>query len=288
MTACLAFCAAAYGQPPYQGTVFVEPAILTPADPTAFKGLSNAGRGMRTMFDRRVPGWANLNAFLFSAEFSDGQAVEVQVNPEFGQEEALLQAEKYLPVIGQLPRAVRTHVKTVWIHRGKKSFGGGNSNLMIHTGQGEEYLKQGVLAEALFHEAAHTSLDAHHATAEGWLSAQKGDGRFISYYARANPGREDVAESFLMYFAVRHKRERMRASLLETVERTIPNRITYFDALKLDMRPTEGHAHNGQDADRDRTPARTGALPGHHSYGSVSGGSADQAGESQGKDSPSE
>jgi len=242
----LALCAAAQGRPPFHGTVFVEPTILTSTDPTAFSGVLEAGLGTRTMFDRRTSGWVEHNAFLFNAEFTDGQTMEVQVNPEFGQEEALRQARQYLPVIGQLPHALRTHVRTVWIHRGKKGFGGGNNNLMIHTDQGEEYLEQGLLAEALFHEAVHTSLDAYHATDRGWLQAQRADGRFISVYARANPEREDVAESFLVYFAVRYRRKRIRASLVETVEQTIPNRIRYFDLLKLDMRPTRGHSNEGQ------------------------------------------
>jgi hypothetical protein len=244
--ASLSLAAAGRDTPPFHGTVFVEPAILQPADPTAFRELSEAGQAPRTMFDRRVAGWIEAKAWLFVASFDDGLTMEVQVNPEFGRGEAARQAHRYLPVIGQLPTALRRHVKTVWIHRGKHGFGGGNNNLMIHTEQAEEYLAQGILAEVLFHEAVHSSLDAAHAGQAGWRQAQQADGRFISVYARENPGREDLAESFLLYFALRYRRTRLADSLAATIERTMPNRIRYFDRLKLEMYPAEARPEQGQ------------------------------------------
>ena len=116
-------------------------------------------------------------------------------------------------------------------------FGGGNDNILIHTGKAAEYLRDGVLEEILIHEAAHTSLDPVHAAADGWLAAQDADGGFISDYARDHPGREDVAESFGPFFALRHRRERISRGMAETIEATMPNRIDYFDRLDLDMHP---------------------------------------------------
>ena len=77
------------------------------------------------------------NAFLFDAAFTDGFGLEIQVNPEFQTFDAVRQAaKKYSWLIGQLPRALRqSDFQTVWIHKGVELFGGGNNNVLIHTGQ---------------------------------------------------------------------------------------------------------------------------------------------------------
>lgn len=226
--------------PPFSGTIFIDPDIITAADPSTFQGLTAKGQGTRTMFDRRVNNWTSVNAHLFDAAFSDGLTAEVQVNPEFGGTEAAReQAEKYAVAIGRLPRALRVSVQTVWIHQGVQPFGGGNNNLLIHVGQGEQYIDSGILEETFVHEAAHTSLDAAHAAAPGWLAAQTADGTFISTYARDNPQREDIAESFLPYLAVRYRPERITPALLSTITQTIPARMAYFDSLGLVMPPID-------------------------------------------------
>jgi hypothetical protein len=225
-------------QPPFGGTIFIDPDIITPSDPTTFTGVVFAGQASRRMFDRRVNGWITVEPFLFDASFDDGLTAEIQVNPEFLTEAAsLLMAERYGEVIGRLPTALRRDVETVWIHDGVQPFGGGNNNLLIHTGQAELYRADGILEETLVHEAAHTSLDAAHAAAPGWLAAQAADPTFISSYARDFPGREDVAESFVPYLAVRYRLDRISESLRKTIEETIPRRIEYFDGLGLDMHP---------------------------------------------------
>jgi hypothetical protein len=225
-------------EPPFAGTIFIDPDIITPSDPSTFLGLTYEGRGARTMFDRRVGGWITTEAYLFDAAFDDGLGVEVQVNPEFGSAtagEAL--AVQYARAIGRLPTALRQDLRTVWIHQGVEPFGGGNNNILIHVGQAERYIADGILEETLAHEAAHTSLDARHATAPGWLAAQAADPVFISTYARDFPTREDVAESYVPYLAVRYRADRITASLRATILAAIPNRIAYFDGLALPMHP---------------------------------------------------
>ena len=226
------------GDPPFGGTIFLDPDIITTSDPTTFQSLSYSGQGARTMYDRRVSAWITVNAYLFDAIFDDGLTAEIQVNPEFGSSgAALAEAEKYAPVIGQLPTQLRTDVQTVWIHEGVEGFGGGNNNLLIDVGQGELYAADGILEETFVHEASHTSLDAYHAAAPGWLSAQIADDNFISTYARDFPDREDVAESFLPYLAIRYRSDRISQSLYDTIVQTIPNRIAYFDSQSFDMYP---------------------------------------------------
>ena len=225
--------------PPFAGTIFIDPDIITPADPTTFVSLTPAGQGARTMFDRRVDTWITVDAHLFDAVFSDGLTTEIQVNPEFGPGAALIEAETYAEALGRLPTALREDMETVWIHRGVQLFGGGNNNVLIHTGQAALYEADGILEETLVHEAAHTSLDADHASAPGWLAAQTADGVFISTYAQDFPHREDIAETFVPYLAVRYRPDRVSESLRRTILEAIPNRIAYLDALGLDMTPIE-------------------------------------------------
>ncbi len=224
--------------PPFSGTIFIDADIITAADPTTFASITPSGQGLRSMFDRRVAAFIQVQAYLFNVVFSDGLATEVQVNPEFGSVDAArIQAEKYAIVIGRLPRALRVWVATVWIHQGVQPFGGGNNNLLIHVGQGDLYIAAGILEETFVHEAAHTSLDAAHAVSAGWLSAQAKDVNFISTYARDNPTREDVAESVLPWLAVRYRASRITPALAATIQQFIPNRLAYFDSLGLAMLP---------------------------------------------------
>jgi len=244
----------AQAKPPFGGTIFVSGNIITDRDPTAFKSLTPAGTGQRRMYDRRVGKMITVTAHLFTAKFDDGQTIEVQVNPEFTAKEALQQAKKYLHPIGQMPFALREDAETIWIHKGNKGFGGGNKNLLIHTEMGESYIRKGILAETFYHEAAHTSLDKTHARNTKWLAAQKKDPEFISGYAKSNPFREDIAETYLLYFALRYKPDRISKKLKDTLKKTIPNRIAYFDSLKLNMHPVKPYK-------APKTPSSAPAKP---------------------------
>ena len=226
--------------PPFNCTIFLDPDIITSADPSTFKTLTYAGQAKRTMFDRRVNDWITVNPFIFNANYADGLTIEIQINPEFKNvADAEAQALKYAEVIGKLPTALRKDVKTSWIHQGTQPFGGGNNNLLIHIGQSTLYEKEGILEETLIHEAAHTSLDAAHAASKGWISAQNTDPSFISTYALDNPRREDIAETFLLYVALRYRSDRISTSLKDKIIETVPNRIKYFDSQNFKMYPIE-------------------------------------------------
>jgi hypothetical protein len=237
--ACLLFIAGPVAEAsPFGGTIFIDPDIITSADATTSIGVTDQGTGQRWMFDRRVNNFVFQTAYLFEATFSDGLAIEVQVNLEFGSAaNAQVEALKYATVVGRLPTVLRVDVETMWIHQGVQPFGGGNNNLLIHTGQSASYEAAGILEETFVHEAAHTSLDAAHAASPGWLQAQLNDPDFISDYAHSNPTQEDIAESFLTWLAVRHRADRISASLYNTILSTIPNRLAYFDQQNFDMFP---------------------------------------------------
>ena len=217
-------------EPPFAGTVSINPNVITDRDPTTFETLTYTGTETRLMFDRRTGVFSDTLAFLFDATFQDGLTIEMQINAEFGSREAAeAEATKYATYIGKLPTLLRANVETSWIHKGNESFGGGNRNILIHVDRAVEREIQNLLEEVLIHEAAHTSLDENHEQAPAWLSAQADDPTFISTYAREHPDREDIAESFLPYLLVRYRAERAPAALVDTINTTIPHRLEYFD-----------------------------------------------------------
>lgn len=221
-----------------KGTIFVEPGLVTENDPSTFVGVTDLGTDERVMFDRRTNGFETYEAFLFKASFSNDFTIEIQVNPEFGSiDTARRTAVLYSGYIGQLPSALLADVETVWIHRGTQPFGGGNNNLLIHTGQASLYTSAGILEETLIHEAVHTSLDAIHGAASGWLNAQKEDGIFISPYAAQFPNREDLAETFLLYLGATYLSDRMNPDDVMAIQDGLTARMEYLEAQEFDLSP---------------------------------------------------
>ena len=200
------------------------------------------------MWDYRPRDWVDLNAYLFDARFDDDLNTEMQINPEFESVSAAMEeANKYARMIGQLPTVLRTGIKSVSIHKGDNSFGGGNNNIVIRI---ERYSDDSRYAdhveEALIHEGAHASLDPKHREAPDWLDAQMADGGFISTYARDNPDREDVAESIVPWLAVRYRSDRISGADEQKILNAIPNRLAYFDReiLDRDMYPIREKVSN--------------------------------------------
>ncbi|MDG1804315.1 T9SS type A sorting domain-containing protein [Flavicella sp.] len=225
-------------QPPYYGTIFIDPDIITSSDPSSIQSTTYSGQGMVEMFDRRVNNWVTVNAYLFDVIWDDGLTSIAQINPEFGSvANATIEAEKYAFLIGQLPKILRENVNEIWVHQGVELFGGASNAILIHTGQTINYENSGILEETLVHEASHTSLDAIYSASEGWLSAQNEDDKFISTYALDNPTREDIAESFLSWLMVRYRQNNISTLDFNNITQTIPNRLNYFDLQNFDLSP---------------------------------------------------
>ena len=55
-------------EPPFSGTVFINPNVITDADPTTFETLTYTGTGTRLMFDRRTDRFADTPAYLVRGE----------------------------------------------------------------------------------------------------------------------------------------------------------------------------------------------------------------------------
>lgn len=225
-------------KPPFGGTILIDRDIITASDITTFDSLVAWGLSARRMYDRRVEGWVQADAYVFEAIYEDGSKFEVLVNSEFGSfKKASDVAKKYGEVLGRIPTGLRCGVETTFIHRGTSYFGGGANIVVIHTDRADLYEADGILEEVLVHEATHTAFGPTHSGRPGWQLAQTLDARFISLYAQEFPLREDLPESFLPYLAVRYRSDRISQSLADTIKKAIPNRIEYLDRQVLDMYP---------------------------------------------------
>jgi len=222
--------------PPYSGTIFNFPNVIAASDPTSFTGIQYAGQGSRLMFDGRYGGrWITVNAWLFTASYNDHSSVEFRCNPEFSYGDAYSTASKFANALGRIPEVFRSRVDIFDLNRGSSAQGGrgGGSfprrSMSLNTDYGNEKEREGILEELFIHEGSHASLDGYHANAREWICAENDDRKFISTYSRDNPAREDVAESVLPWLAVRYKSNRINQNDLNTIRRTIPNRMAYFD-----------------------------------------------------------
>ena len=165
--------------PPYGGTIFITGDIITSQDTSVFDSISYIGTDLRTMFDRRNGGdWTTIEPHIFPATFFDGPSIEIQINPEFTLEEAQIEARKYGFLVGQLALSLRKDVETMWIHKGVEGYGGGNNNILIHTGMTASYEQHetgNITEETLIHEAAHTSIDVYCYNDSDWFVAVEND-----------------------------------------------------------------------------------------------------------------
>ena len=229
------------GVTPFRSTSRISPFILGP-DSTWLQSVTYTGRGVRTVFDRRFDNWIRTRAFLFDAHIAE-QVVEFRVNAEFGEVEAArTEVDRFAAAVGRLPAAFLSNVAWVAINGGYGAWGGGRDTeqagmMLIHKHSAWDAIRRGFLEEIFLHEAAHASLDHPHARADGWRAAQAADGVFISDYARNNPVREDIAETGIMYFAVRYRPESLTRDERWVILTSIPNRLAYLEEQDLDMWP---------------------------------------------------
>ena len=259
-------------QPPFGGTVWISRDVITEADPSALAGIEYTGRGERVIWDYRVLEWITVDAYLFEAGYpSAGAVVEFQVNPEFGSVDAARAAvDGYAAPLGRMPAVLLSRLEKAHVNAGnpdrpdalrigpvRRVFGGNwhDRSITIHTGYGQEVIDGGFIEEILIHEGAHASLQ-HFQDDPDWRAAQEADGEFISTYARDYPDGEDVAESVLVYFAVRFVPERLRAADRGTILATIPNRLEYFDELALNWSP-----YTPTVSSPNQPPVALGVLP---------------------------
>ena len=231
----------------FEDNLYTDGDIITKKDPTTFQNLVFIEEKNIKFWDRRkatTSGWdeSNFKVFIFKATFEKGHDVAIRVNAEFKtKDKAEKQALKYGTIVGQLPNFLRENLKTVTIHKGNEATGGGNNDILIHTGDSAvkgEFAK--FVEEVMLHELGHVSLDwdwGGSVDASKWKAAQKADNKFISKYAKEFPDGEDVAETILWWVAVKCKPDRISKSNYKKVLKAIPNRLKYLDEQNYDVYP---------------------------------------------------
>ena len=218
--------------PPFSDTAGTVFDILRADDPGSFHCLQPMGQATRQIWDKRVRGEPLVEAYLFSARFSDGTAIEIAINPEFGSASAAeAEARRYTGPLGQLPTSLRLGIEKFSVHGGDEGFHAGTGQIVVYAGRVDQRLSYDHLEESVFHEAVHASWDAMHRLAPGWQAAQAADGGFLTDYAAESPEREDLAETALFAFALLHHPERLPPADSEDTRRAVPNRIAYIAAL---------------------------------------------------------
>ena len=224
--------------------------ILSDKDQSTLRNIKYIEKKRVKGWDRRkrnADGWSEnfFTAFIFFSTFENNQIITIRVNSEFKtKEEAQKQAFKYGKIYGQLPNFLRSNLNTITIHKGKKSWGGGNNDILIHT-ETKDYSnkKNGdCVEEIMLHESAHVSLDwfwGGSLKKKPWMEAAKADGMFISKYAKRNKKSEDVAETINWWIAVRCKSNSISKLDTKKILEGIPNRLKYLDKQNFNTYPLQ-------------------------------------------------
>jgi hypothetical protein len=168
----------------------------------------------------------------------------IYVVSEIGYNDALNYAKQYARIIGQMPRHLLKSIQEVWVRKDgyDKYLAIDNKYILIYAEHAKKDDSNGTLEEILFHEATHVFMDPYcrdiknyfindNGQAIAWPDAQRMDNKWISEYAFKNPNREDVAESFLAYYAITYRSNKIEEYIVPLIKLTIPNRIKFFDYL---------------------------------------------------------
>ena len=220
------------------GTVFLTPDAITPESPSDFVELTFTGLEDKETFDRRVDDFVTNPSHIFRATFRCApEPVDVIVNAEYSQEQAMQEAKRFAHLLGQMPLGLRVNIREIWVHNGKEAAGGGNYSILVHSVYANE--NKDFIEEVFAHEGAHTSLDYDQGGVVDqtlWAKAVASDGRFISGYAEEFPSTEDIAESYgaFLIWAL-HRDQGLFPESAAGIEALIPARLQYFESLGPDF-----------------------------------------------------
>ena len=89
----------------------------------------------------------------------------------------------------------------------------------------------------------HATLGDRWSRDPAWQFDQAADGAFITNYAKANPNREDLAETALSSYALLTTPECFPESLIVKIRQLVLNRLAFFRRLFLDGQPLLRQIH---------------------------------------------
>ena len=231
-------------EPPFAGTMWDLPDLITSSDYTIYSTSSYQGIETRLFYDKSIPDFINYPAHIYKVNFGDNLSIDFEIHTEFTQEEAGNIEQKYAPLIGQLGKDLRRNIKSFEFLKGEEVASAQRTddlnyaNITFHTDWltlVETRFSGDRTEELLIHESAHLSIDPYVYGQQGWTDAVNLDGNYLSTYAKDNPNSEDVAETFQAYIAVKYFPDRISNSIRDTILSVCLNRFKYFDSLNLDL-----------------------------------------------------
>ena len=231
-------------EPPFGGTMWDLPDLITSSDYTIYSTSSYQGIETRLFYDKSIPDFINYPAHIYKVNFGDNLSIDFEIHTEFTQEEAGNIEQKYAPLIGQLGKDLRRNIKSFEFLKGEEVASAQRTddlnyaNITFHTDWltlVETRFSGDRTEELLIHESAHLSIDPYVYGQQEWADAVSLDGNYISTYAQDNPNSEDIAETFQAYIAVKYFPDRLSNSLRDTILSVCLNRFKYFDSLNLDL-----------------------------------------------------
>jgi len=239
--ACLFFSALCSSSTSAQGPLFANSVVsndidfITDSDPDVFETLDFIGLGNKEMpGDPLGGGLFDTNTFIFNANFSDGESVEIWCHSSFlSQEAAQGYAEKLCPRLGKLPDFQRNLLDHVVIHNGD---GGAFAEIegqffILYSTNMDLRISNNDLEETVFHESVHASYQFMYQNDPSWLAAQDEDISFVTNYAQDNPDVEDMAESALFAYTLITRPGRLESDIENWLLTNIPNRLEWFGLL---------------------------------------------------------
>ena len=255
-------------KPPYKDTHWEFDNIITSKDPTTFQELIYIGEEKRNMRFKEYKNGRSLKTkklkvrpYVFHAFYENEIAIEILLYYEKDKNKSLKRAEalalKYAKMIGRMPHVLVQRLDAVIFFEDQSCKGHGWAVYRIMSICPLSLKKWKVMShieELLLHELVHASLDkptsgvykalnprisknnkkTKKLSWRDWRKAVKKDKEFISDYAKSSY-REDLAESFPMWLALRYNRvnDVEKAKILKA----IPNRIQFFDDQNFNMYP---------------------------------------------------
>lgn len=204
------------------------------SDPDAFACLVDRGRARMEMPDKRGGPLFAENVQVFEARFLDGAQVGIWAHPSIGNREAALKiARPVAHAVGKLPDFMRARLDHVVLHSGDETaFGEAEGHFFVlYARNVTKRIRTNDLAETVFHESVHATLDNRHLRDPAWRRAQKADGGFLTGYAAARPQKEDLAETMLIAYTALRYPGRLPAKVERMLRERTPNRFQYISEL---------------------------------------------------------
>ena len=203
-------------------------------DPTATFTITSLGRQVKEMPDKRSDDLMAEGTLVLSLRYADGPQVEVWAAAAIGDETAAQSYATHIGrAIGKLPQWMRNELSHVVLHAGNEvAFAEEKGKFFVLYSENiDKRLATHDLEETVFHESVHATLEARHANAPRWLSAQQADPGFITDYAAKLPRKEDLPESALFAFTLLQFPGRLPAKLEHDIRTIMPNRLEYLQEI---------------------------------------------------------